>query len=301
MNKSNKSFYAWLIIIAVLVLSCSIIYTNYIFSKSIESTKDINATSLYERVIDNKVIKVGYYNGEPYFIKNPNTGEISGIFAEILNKVGEDLSIKIEWVGEANFATMSEDLEVGKFDIIGSGIWINAQRGKVSDFSIPLFFDVVGAYSRANDNRFDNDLGKINSPEIKISTIDGEMAAIIAAQDYPMADANTASLPESADFTQMLVNVENGKADVTFLAIGPANKYMAENPNSLKLISKDHPIRLFPTAIMIKRNEYEFTRMLNLALIDLINSGFVDQVIKKHEALPLSHYRLAKPFRASIE
>jgi len=42
----------------------------------------------------------------------------------------------------------------------------------------------------------------------------------------------------------------------------------------------------------MKRNEYEFNKMLNFALLDLINNGVVDKIIAKYEAHPLSHYRV---------
>lgn len=204
------------LLLSVLIgLVCSVLYTNF----KVQNTSSGNAVdvNLYERILDKKEIDVGYYNGEPYFIKDPNTQEVSGIFAEILNRVGDKLNLKINWKAEANFATMAEDLESGKFDLIGSGIWINAERSKTADFSIPILYDVVGAYARYDDNRFDESLGSINSPSIRIATIDGEMAATIAAQDFPKADATTASLPESVDFTQMLLNITNKKLMSPFL------------------------------------------------------------------------------------
>lgn len=296
MNKKISIAYVFLAVLLCLIASS--IYTNYKVQQPV--VKNEIGLNLYDKVIEKKKIEIGYSNGEPYFIKDPNTGEVSGIFADVLNIVGDKLNLSINWKAEANFATMAEDLESGKFDMIGSGIWINAERGKAADFTIPILYDVVGAYSRYNDNRFDNNLDKINSPTIKIATIDGEMAATIASQDFPKADATTASLPESADFTQMLLNLTNKKADVTFLGLGPANEFISKNPKSIKPIS-DKPVRLFPTAIMIKRNEYEFTRMINLALLDLMNSGEIDRIIKKYETYPLNHYRITKPYRTTID
>lgn len=298
---SLSSLRGWILLVLILNILFSVFFVNYRLKNTSPQAETERTETLYDKVLESREINVGYYNGEPYFIKDPNTGEVSGIFAEILEHVGDKLELNINWVGEANFPTMAEDLESGKFDIIGSGIWINGQRGKVSDFTIPVLYDVVGAYVRIDDDRFDNGLEVVNDPDIKISTIDGEMASVIADQDFPNADANTASLPESADFTQMLINVVNKKADITFLGLAAANEFMEDNPGVLKAVSMDKPIRTFPTAIMVKRNEYEFTRMLNLAIMDLINNGIVDKIITKHEEFPLSHYRTAKSFRNSLD
>lgn len=297
-QNNSKSLIGWLIFGILASFIFAFVYTNYRINKITSNGSLKSDSSLYAKVISTKEIRAGYYNGAPYFIKNPNNDSISGIFAEVLDSVGVNLGIKIKWVGEADFPTMATDLESGKFDIIGSGIWISSERGKVADFSIPVLYDVVGAYVRANDKRFDNNLSLINDPKIKISTIDGEMASVIAKKDFPKAEVF--SLPQSSDFTLMLKNVVDKKADVTFLGLGPANTFISKNPGSLKPISINSPVRVFPTAIMIKRNEYEFSRMLNLALMDLINNGVVDKIIAKYESFPLSHYRVARPFRTTI-
>lgn len=297
-TKNSNSIIGWLILGILASFLFSFFYINYKTSEQASIGSTGKDSTLYERVIDSKEIRAGYYIGAPYFIKDPNTGSVSGIFADILDSVGANLGLKINWVGEASFPTMAADLESGKFDVIGSGIWISSERAKVADFSIPILYDVVGAYVRANDTRFDKNLSSINDSKIKISTIDGEMAASIATKDFPRA--SILSLPQSSDFTLMLKNVVDKKADVTFLGLGPANTFISKNPGSLKLLSANSPIRVFPTAIMMKRNEYEFNRMINLALMDLINNGTVDKIIAKYEVYPLSHYRVVRPYRTTL-
>lgn len=297
-SNNSKSVTGWLAFGILTSFIFTFLYTNYRFGNFSQTTAIKSHPNLYDKVMQTGEIRVGYYNGAPYFVKNPNTDSIYGIFAEVLDSVGANLGLKINWIGEANFPTMATDLEDGKFDIIGSGIWISSERAKVADFSVPILYDVVGAYCRADDNRFDKSLSSINDSRIKISTIDGEMAATIAQKDFPKAEVF--SLPQSSDFTLMLKNVVDKKADVTFLGLGPANTFISKNPGSLKAISLNSPVRVFPTALMIKRNEYEFNRMINLALLDLINNGVVDKIIAKYESYPLSHYRVAKTYRTTV-
>ena len=54
---------------------------------------------------------------------------------------------------------MIEGLDTNRYDVVGSGIWINASRGRGADFTIPLLYDAVCAYVRDDDRRFDDNVG----------------------------------------------------------------------------------------------------------------------------------------------
>jgi ABC-type amino acid transport substrate-binding protein len=244
-----------------------------------------------ETVVKRGSVRAGYYAGAPYFIKDAKGGNISGIFAEVFEEACGNLGLKVEWTEEVGFGQMIEGLETGRYDVVASGIWINASRARGADFSTPILYDAVCVFAREGDRRFDSNLAALNDPAVKISTIDGEMASLVAKTDFPKAQV--VSLPQSTDFTQMILNVVNNKADVTILGVGPAAKFQAANPGAIRNITPDRPVRVFPTAVMVKRGEYEFKRMLDLSLTEMINNGRVEAIIRKYEEHPGSHYRVA--------
>jgi ABC-type amino acid transport substrate-binding protein len=198
-------------------------------------------------------------------------------------------------VEEVGFGEMAEGLSAGRFDVVASGIWISPDRARVADFTTPLLYDAVFPFVRSDDHRFDAKLDAANDPKITISTIDGEMAATIASADFPRA--KTLSLPQSTDFTQMILNVASSRADLTFLALGPAEKYMRANPGQLRRLSADQPTRLFPTAIMLPQGEYSLKRSLDLVINDMLNTGEAEKIIAKYEETPGEHLRVARPFQ----
>lgn len=253
--------------------------------------QNLPSQSVYDAVKARGTIRAAYFVGAPLFMLDPNTKQKSGIFHDVVESVAQRLNLRVEWTEEVGFGDMAEGLKVRRFDIVGSGVWINAARGAVADFSIPVVYDAVCAYSRFDDHRFDEDISKANAKEVRISTIDGEMAATIARSDFPQA--SIVSLPQNSDFTQMILNVANNKADLTFLGLGPARKYEAANPNQIRNITKGQPIRVFPTAIMLPASQYAFKREIDLALIELQNSGESESIIKRYEDTPGSHLRVA--------
>lgn len=221
----------------------------------------------------------------------PNSGKKSGIFYEVLERAARKLNLSVDWVEEVGFGEMAEGLDNKRFDVVGSGVWINSSRGTVADFTMPVLYDVVCAFSRVDDHRFDQSLSVANSKNIRISTIDGEMAASIAKADFP--NAEDLSLPQNSDFTLMIQNVINKKADLTFLGLAAARRFESANPNTIRNITPTQPLRIFPTAIMTPVGEYEFTRELNIALGEMLYSGEIESIIRQFEELPGSHFRVS--------
>ena len=109
-----------------------------------------------------------------------------------MEEIGKNLGLKIVYkTKRVTWDGMIESLKQDKFDIVVTGIWPTSQRVKHVDFAEPLFYSAVKAYTRYGNNEFDNDVTKINSGDVKISTIDGEMTSIIAKFDFPNAEVNS--------------------------------------------------------------------------------------------------------------
>ena len=112
----------------------------------------------YEKVVESGTIKVGYIPYAPSFIVDPNTGEYSGTFYEVLEEIGTKLDIEIDYAQELGWGTMIESVKSGQVDLIVTGIWPTTERAKHVDFVDPLYYSTAKAYVRADDNRFDGDL-----------------------------------------------------------------------------------------------------------------------------------------------
>lgn len=253
------------------------------------------AMSVRQRVLSSNTIRAAYLVRPPNIIKDPNTGKLSGIFVDVLEEIGHRAGLRIEWVEEVTWSTMMEGLNSGRYDIVGTGIWRNATRGKAADFTLPLFYSGVGAFVGAGDHRFDDNLGRLNDTSIKIATIDGEMAEIIARTEFPAAQ--TVALTQVSDTSQLLMEVQSGKADATFLAAQIGARYIEKNPATVRNITLSAPLRVFPESMVIRSGEYDFKAMLDAAITELVNSNFVEKTIRKYDTHPESYYLVALSYR----
>lgn len=255
------------------------------------------AEDAYARMVRDGRIRVGYISYPPSFIKDPNTGNLSGIFNEVLQEVGKNLGVRIDYAEEVAWGTMIEAINSGRVDLVCTGLWPTTARGKLADFTAPLYYSTVRVYARSDDSKFDNNVTAINDPAVRISAVDGEMSSIIAKDDFPKAQMK--GLPQNTDVSQVLLEVATNKGDVTFVEAAVAMEYISKNPGKIKEVPSIKPLRVFPNVMMVGKGEQRFRSTIDIAIQELVNNGFVDRVIDKYEKYPNSFQRVATPYRES--
>jgi ABC-type amino acid transport substrate-binding protein len=112
--------------------------------------------------------------------------------------------------------------------------------------SLPVFYQPVFFATKISENRFDNDISKINDKNIRVSVLEGDVPETILNELYQ--DSQRVTLPQSASFPQVFQEVASGKADVTITAKPDMYEFEASNPNVLKIIT-NQPVRLYPSGL----------------------------------------------------
>jgi ABC-type amino acid transport substrate-binding protein len=253
---------------------------------------------LYDRVVSSGKLRCGYTIDPPGCLKNPNTGQLSGIGIETIELLGKHLGLQVEWTEEVDWGTMIEGLETGRYDIVATPIWPNAERARVVDFSKPLYFSPIWAYGKAGDKRIiGGGLSDLNSSDHSIASIDGATPQVIAREDFPKA--RIVSLPQQSQISHMLLSVSTGKADVTFVEPAVAAAFLKNNPGTIQRIPTERPLRIFPNCWAFKRGQTEFKAMLDTVLDQLINSGNVDKLVARYEPAPNTLFRAALPYQSA--
>ncbi|MFA6270040.1 MAG: transporter substrate-binding domain-containing protein [Candidatus Paceibacterota bacterium] len=283
----------WTKILSIVVVASIIV--SLITVKLSGTSTQVAGAGVYDKVVKAGVIKSCYVVFPPAVIKDPNSGKISGIFVEALDKAAQNMGLKVDWVAEVGWGDQIEALNTGKCDIMGSDSWSNSTRGKSAEFIQPLYYSAINAYVKASDFRFDGDISIANNASYKLVTIDGETSSAIATQKFP--NAKTLQLPQLTDVSQLFVNVVDGKADMTFQDAGTAYQYMKNNPGKIRNASPVKPLVVYGDVMMVKKGEFVFKSAIDNAMIELLNNGFLDSTISKYEKdYPGSIYRVNVPY-----
>ena len=248
------------------------------------STVETKKASAYDRVVTNQEIKCGYLIYAPSFMVDPNTQKMSGVFYDAVNDIGTALNLRIIWQEEGSYDVLIQSLRDGRIDAICSGLWENAAKASILDFSEPFFFSELAVYARADDTRFDHALEKLNSPDVSFATVEGGIADQIAKNEYPKAKIH--ALPPLSDFPQLLMEVSSHKADVTISATQEILVYDQNNRQQLRKVITDKPFRMYPNVIFVKKGETDLIHLLNSGLHQIKYTGKLDDIIHAYEKEP---------------
>lgn len=247
----------------------------------------------FERVMKTGTIRCGYLVYSPFIIKDLKTGALSGIIYDVMEEIGKNANLKIEWAEEIPHDSMASALESNRVDTFCVGVWASTSRARGMTFSVPMFYNAVTAWGRVGDNRFSKDLGLINDPEITITVMDGAQETFIARSDFPKA--KVLSLPASAQYTDNFLNITTGKADVSFFENSLVNEYVSKNPGTLQQISPV-PLRTFGSTLVVKNGEFKLKELLDQGVQELLYSGQMKKIVAKYEKYPGSFLLPTLPY-----
>ena len=253
--------------------------------------------SAYDRIMQAGKIRVGYVNVTGGFDIDPKTGDKSGIFVDVLEEMAKNMGLQIEYAEEVGWGTMIAGLQTHRYDMIASPVWPNSSRVKQATFSDPVYYSAIGIWVRQDETRFTPEAGWecLNDPKIKIAAFDGSTGEKIAQTQFPKA--TLLSYPQTAGEGQLFLDVSSGKVDAFFEEPAKGVIFARNNPGTVKNIATDDPVKVFANVFMLPGGEYRMKEMIDTALAEVQNSGFVDRALRKYEPAPNVYYRTASPYR----
>jgi ABC-type amino acid transport substrate-binding protein len=277
-------------LILTLFLSAAVAFATVKYVGADKALAPVVQESVYDRVMRTGVLRCGYTPYSVGFMKDANTGKMSGIYFDVISRLAENLNLKVDWVEEVGWSGQVEGLKSRRYDLICSPVSLNSGRARAADFSIPLYYSPVHIWAQKNNAAVADDFKSLNQSNIRISTLDGEQTSVFAKQFFPQAQQ--VSLPQTSPFSDLLLQVTTGKADIVFAEPTSVYEFLKYNPDSLRQITPDErPLLVVPNIILLPRGEYEFKAMIDNGLREMFNSHIIDMVIDKYEANPHSYIR----------
>lgn len=277
------------IIFSVLLLSA---LTAFAVTKILTGQAD-SGESTFDRVMRTGTLRCGYYAYAPITVKDPLTGELSGLSVDIMEAIAAKTSLRIEWAEEITFANWIPALQTGRIDAVCTPLWADASYARIATFTLPLFYDAVLPLVRADEARFGHKTEDLDNEAITIAYQADNMVEKLIQAHFPKA--RTLVLPDTSDYGLLMQNVVAGKADVALWDLAGFGLYNRNNPGKMKVLELDKLLRLIPCALPVLNKEQELLALLNAGLNDLLLSGQLDKIIDKWETDGPLWLRAAKP------
>jgi ABC-type amino acid transport substrate-binding protein len=264
------------------------------------SATEAKKETAFERVMRTNILRCGYYPYAPVFIKDPSTGNVSGMAVDTMNAIAKKTGLTIEWTEETTFGTWIAGLQAGRFDTVCTPLWGDASYGRVVKFTRPLFYDAAVPLVRANEQRFSTNADDLNKPDVTIAVQDGNMSLALTAALFPKAKTITASA--NVDYGLVLQDVVSGKADVTFWDLAGYWLYNKTNPGKIKILPLTQPLKIIPCQLPVLQGEDKLHTLIDTGVEDLILSGDMDRIIRKWEPEPGKTFlRVAPPYASEAK
>ena len=265
---------------SALILATSILTAMIIGSCAQPNGTAPKKESAYDRVMRTGVLRCAYGLWEPCVIRDPNTGEFSGIVYDFMQDLGKSINVKVDYCLDVPWDSIGAALRFGKADAHCAGVWSTPSRGRVMAFSHPLFFTPAVIFARAGDKRFDFKVERINQPDITVALSDDDITREIYNSEFPKAKKY--ELPQGAPAEELLLAVATKKADVAFNSPPRLNSFEKGYPGLVKIVPTNKPLRIYADTIAVDIHEQELLSVLNTAIDNLRDSGEIDKLVAKY-------------------
>lgn len=259
-----------------------IVFAALLFSVLLPFAQARAGESVYDRVMKTGTLRCGYVVWGDQLQKDPNTGEMSGMTYDLVNAVGRELGLKIEWTEETGWGTFAEGLNTGRYDMMCTLVWASGDRAKAALLTKPLAFTAMYAFARADDDRFESGLQSLNDPAVSIAVVEGDPTQSLRARRFP--NAKEVALSASTDMGAYLLTVPTGKADVMLGDSAVVAKYneSAAPEAKLKATAGGTPVQMFSDVFAVKNGEERLQYLINIAIDIVNNSGEGPAIVGPH-------------------
>lgn len=261
--------------LALLLLLCFASYWGYA-----QLSRKPQHVSVMERVNDTGVIRCGYWIFEPYLVKNPNTGKMSGISVEYFEKTASRMGKKVEWTEELGFDHIAPAITYGRVDAFCVPCSPTHDFKKLFDFVGSFGHIPYYVYTSAKKNFAPEDL-----PHARFAAVDGYISAFETRNRFP--EARILSLPQITPMSDLYNQIKYGKVDAIVSEHVSAGTYMRENPYILKRLSLN-PLFSKEMFFVTKKEEPAWRAFLD-EMTDTQtpeNKAIFQDLVKKYQLAP---------------
>lgn len=237
--------------------------------------------SAFDRVLRTGTLRCGYFVMDSLLTKDLKTGKMGGPGYDIITAMAKNLSLKVEWVQEAGFASMGNDLNTGRYDMVCAPVVPNGPRARVMSMSRTVFSQPVTIWLHKDDPRLvQKDPSWLNAGMTKFISVDGTAFTTLIENFFPQAAI--VALPELTPVSDMYLELKGRKVDAMLMTTYNAVKFAEKNEGIVHQYTDrivNYPTYQFP----LPQGDAKMQSMVNMALQELVYNGVIDAVLGKYD------------------
>lgn len=237
----------------------------------------IRPDSMLAKVRKDGVLRVGYSQTGPWFYKDAKTGELGGIYKDVVDRLAREIEIKIDYK-EVTFANATVGLRRGDYDLYGSSLTYTMARALTVDYIGPLYSkgsllmihkDNAGRFKTAAD---------FNDPSVTFSVVAGGSEEPRIPLLFPKAKliTTTGQVALGAE------PVRAKRAEVWMSGDSDVLLFAKRNAAWAQVIEPDVAIDKRPNTWAVRYGDPEWKSFLDFWAEFVVVNGEMDRLFKHH-------------------
>lgn len=210
--------------------------------------------------------------------RNPATGEIEGIDADLSKELAKDIGVELEIV-ESSFGTFIADLQADKCEIGMFGLGATLARAQAVAFSEPYLLTSIYAVGQADGQVQSWD--DIDQPGVKVAVTLGSYIEPFMKDYLQEAEIITVAPPATREGELIA-----GRADVIMTDYPTAVKVTDEFDWAIT-VAPDEALRLTPYAYVVPHGDQIWLNYVNLFVQTIKLDGRLQHFAEKNKLGPI--------------
>lgn len=225
--------------------------------------------SALEQAMQRKELRVGYLVWEPCVIKDSKTGQLAGIYVDMVNQIATSLNVRVTWV-ETTLANFAAGLQSRQFDFSVGPTFVTIPRATAVSFTQPVNYVGNSGVVLKNSKygiRTKSDLAR---PGLRIAVLQGQAMDEYCRRNLPKAQVIVLA---GGDLTAPLAAVSAGRADIGLMNSVTVTRYAKEHSEVVPVLLGEDQIETLPLVWATRRGDEQMLRFLDSSITYLKSTG----------------------------
>lgn len=229
-----------------------------------------------EDITERGTIRIGTTGDyRPMSYRDQKTGKYEGFDAELAERLGESLHVRVEYV-PTTWKTLSKDTADGKFDVALCGITRTFDRERTLAMSDGYLLFGKTILCRKGEEKKYQSLKDLDRPEVRVMVNPGGTNEKFARANLPHA---TLIIHEQNAEIPGLIG--EGAADIMITETMEANRYVKMN-DKLAAPLVDKPFTKSRFGILMNKGDQELLNYINFFLDEMETQGVMEELGNKY-------------------
>jgi cyclohexadienyl dehydratase len=223
-------------------------------------------------------------DSRPFTFRDPG-GRWSGTDVDLAGDLANRLGVRLTLV-PTTWATMLDDLNANRCDIVMSGVPVRLDRAVRAAYSQPYLTVGKVPVTRCADGARFQTLDQIDKPGLRVAVSPGGSSEAFATERLRMA-----SLTPFQDTSSGVQAILTGRADVMITDVSEARYQAKVHPGQVCAVNPDRPLAVGQKAYLLPRGDVVFQQYIDLWL----RQAQVDGTFQRVTQPPVDRLTAAAP------